>query len=111
MSKTAVITGASAGIGARFAKLLGREGYDVVLVARNENRLKETAEELKNEFGVECEILVADLSTDQGCKLVEVRVSDPQRPIDVLINNAGFGIRDSFPRRLAKAFAVPGTTP
>ena len=91
-----MITGASAGIGARFAKLLGREGYDVVLVARNENRLKETAEELKNEFGVECEILVADLSTDQGCKLVEVRVSDPQRPIDVLINNAGFGIRDSF---------------
>ncbi len=91
-----MITGASAGIGARFARLLGREGYNLVLVARDENRLKETAKELQNEFGVECEILVADLSTDQGCMLVEERVSDPQRPIDVLINNAGFGIRDSF---------------
>jgi short-subunit dehydrogenase len=98
MSKTAVITGASAGIGARFARLLGREGYDLVLVARDENRLMETAEELKKEFGIESEILVADLSTEQGCKLVEERVSDPEKPIDVLINNAGFGIRDSFQR-------------
>jgi len=96
MSKTAVITGASAGIGGSFARLLGREGYDLVLVARDENRLKETAEELKNEFGVDCEVLVADLSTEQGCTLVEERVSDPNRPIDVLINNAGFGIRESF---------------
>jgi len=96
MSKTAVITGASAGIGSRFAKLLGREGYNMVLVARDANRLKIAAAELENEFGVECEILVADLSTEQGCKLVEERVSDPQRPIDVLINNAGFGIGDSF---------------
>ena len=91
-----MITGASAGIGGRFAKLLGREGYDLVLVARDESRLRATAEELKNEFGVECEILVADLSTEQGCRLVEERVCDPQRPIDVLINNAGFGIRESF---------------
>ncbi len=96
MAKTAVITGASAGIGRRFAKLLGREGYDLVLVARDENRLKEAAEELKTEFGTVCEILVADLSTELGCKSVEGRVSDPQRPIDVLINNAGFGLRESF---------------
>lgn len=96
MSKTAVITGASAGIGARFARLLAREGYDLVLVARDEDRLKETAEELSKEFGIDCEILVADLSTEQGCKTVEERVSDPERPVDVLINNAGFGIRESF---------------
>lgn len=96
MSKSALITGASAGIGGRFADLLGAKGYDLVLVARDENRLKETAEKLRNENGIHCEILVADLSTPQGCKLVETRVSDPARPIDVLINNAGFGIKESF---------------
>ena len=91
-----MITGASAGIGAQFAKLLGREGYDLVLVARDETRLIATAEELNSEFGIKCEILVADLSTEPGCKLVEERVSDAERPIDVLINNAGFGLRESF---------------
>lgn len=91
-----MITGASAGIGGSFARLLGREGYDLVLVARNENRLKDTAEALQKQFSIKCEVLVADLSTEQGCKLVEARVCDPQRPIDVLINNAGFGIRESF---------------
>lgn len=91
-----MITGASAGIGGSFARLLGREGYDLVLVARNENRLNETAEALQKQFSIKCEVLVADLSTEQGCKLVEARVCDPQRPIDILINNAGFGIRESF---------------
>lgn len=98
MSKTALITGASAGIGGRFARLLAREGYDLVLVARDETRLRETAGALEKEFGIRCEILVADLSTDIGTKLVEDRVSDSERPIDVLINNAGFGIRESFLR-------------
>ncbi len=96
MSKTALITGASAGIGWRFANLLAREGYDLVLVARNETRLRETADALEKEFGTGCEILVADLSTDKGTKSVEERVSNAERPIDVLINNAGFGIRESF---------------
>lgn len=96
MSKTALITGASAGIGWRFANLLAREGYDLVLVARDETRLRETADALEKEFGTRCEILVADLSTDEGTKSAEERVSDAERPIDVLINNAGFGIRESF---------------
>lgn len=96
MTKTALITGASSGIGGRFARLLAREGYDLVLVARDESRLVETAEVLRKEFETECEILVADLSTEQGSKSVEERVSNPERPIDVLINNAGFGIRESF---------------
>ena len=96
MSKTALITGASAGIGGRFARLLAREGYDVVLVARDENRLNQSATELEREFGIKAEVLVADLSTEEGSALVEERVADPSRPIDVLINNAGFGIRESF---------------
>lgn len=96
MTKTALITGASAGLGGRFARLLAREGYDLILVARDEDRLKETADALKKEFGTKCEILVADLSAEQGTKSVEERVSDLERPIDVLINNAGFGLRESF---------------
>jgi short-subunit dehydrogenase len=96
MNKTAVITGASAGIGARFARLLAGKSYDLVLVARDKNRLMATATELEKEFGIKCEVLVADLSTEHGCKSVEDRVSDQERPIDVLINNAGFGIRESF---------------
>ena len=98
MSKTAVITGASAGIGGRFARLLASKGYDLVLVARDESRLTATATELEKEFGIKCEILIADLSTERGSKSVEDRVSDQERPIDVLINNAGFGIRESFLR-------------
>jgi len=96
MSKTALVTGATAGIGGSFARLLAREGYDLVLVARDESRLSQTAQALKKEFGVNCEVLRADLSTEQGSKLVEERVSDASSPIDVLINNAGFGIRESF---------------
>ncbi len=91
-----MITGASAGIGRSFAQLLASKGYDLVLVARDENRLAQTAKELAKEFGIRSEILVADLSTDEGSKSVEDRVSDPARPIEVLINNAGFGIRDNF---------------
>jgi short-subunit dehydrogenase len=96
MNKTAVITGASAGIGGRFARLLASKGYDLVLVARDENRLTATATELEKEFGIRAEILGADLSTELGSKSVEDRVSDQEKPIDVLINNAGFGIRESF---------------
>ena len=96
MSKTALITGASAGIGGRFARLLAREGYDLILVARDEARLRDTADGLEREFKIACEILVADLSTVEGSKSVEERISDSTRPVDVLINNAGFGIRENF---------------
>lgn len=96
MSKTALITGASAGIGGRFANLLAREGYDLVLVARDATRLRETADVLESAFAIKCEILVADLATEAGTKSVEELVGDAERPIEVLINNAGFGIRESF---------------
>lgn len=96
MSKTALVTGASAGIGRRFARLLAKEGYNLVLVGRDEGRLIETSDALTKEFGITAEVLRADLSTEDGTELVEDRVSDPGRPVDVLINNAGFGIRESF---------------
>lgn len=96
MSKTALVTGATAGIGASFARLLASKGYDLILVARNEARLHENAQLLKAEFGVTSEILRADLANTQELKLVENRIKSATNPIDVLINNAGFGIKKSF---------------
>lgn len=96
MNKTALVTGASAGIGSSFARHLAREGYDLILVARDGARLIETARKLEAEFGISTEILKADLSLVDELKIVEDRVSEVDRPIDVLINNAGFGIRESF---------------
>lgn len=96
MKKTALITGATAGIGAKFAHLLAKEGFNLVLVARDETRLHETARILTEEYGIGCEVLRADLSTDSGCELIAERLSRSAEPIEVLINNAGFGLRDSF---------------
>lgn len=96
MSKTALVTGATAGIGASFARFLASKGYDLVLVARDEARLRESAQVLKAEFGVTSEILRADLANTQELKLVEDRIKSATNPIDVLINNAGFGIKESF---------------
>lgn len=96
MSKTALVTGATAGIGASFARFLASKGYDLVLVARDEARLQESAQMLKAEFGVTSEILRADLANIQELKLVEDRIKSATNPIDVLINNAGFGIKESF---------------
>ncbi len=96
MSKTALITGASAGIGASFARLLAGEGYDLVLVARDEIRLAESGRVLESEFRIKTEVLRADLSLSEDLMRVETRLQEIERPIDVLINNAGFGIRKSF---------------
>lgn len=96
MNKTALVTGATAGIGASFARLLASKGYDLVLVARDEARLHDSAQILKTDFGVSSEILRADLSSSEELKLVEDRITSVTNPIDVLINNAGFGINKSF---------------
>ena len=92
----ALVTGASAGIGESFARYLVEHGHDLVIVARDENRLRERAEKWKASFGVEVEVLPADLSTHEGLERVESRLRDESRPIEVLINNAGFGINKPF---------------
>ncbi len=92
----ALVTGATAGIGESFCRLLASKGYDLVLVARNEARLEERAKELRAKYSIGVEILAADLSLPEQLAKVEARVQDTKEPIEVLINNAGFGIKESF---------------
>ena len=83
-------------MGAEFARQLAACGHDLVLVARDEGRLADAAGELgaKHEVGVE--VLAADLLTDEGAARVAERVADRDRPVDVLVNNAGMGTYRPF---------------
>jgi len=90
----ALITGATAGIGAAFARQLAAEGHELVLVARRGELLRSLAAELP----VPVETLVADLSTTAGAEAVAARLADPARPVDLLVNNAGRSLNRSFLR-------------
>ena len=93
---TALVTGPTAGIGRGFADAFARKGFDLVLVARDEARLREVADELSAAYGVSCEILVADLAQRSDTDRVAARLADDDRPVTALVNNAGFGIRAAF---------------
>ena len=92
----ALITGASAGLGREFATQLARDGYDLVLVARDSGRLEELARELNERFGAKSEVLCADLAMDDDVTRVVERID--RSPIDLLVNNAGFGTKGSLAR-------------
>ncbi len=92
----ALITGASAGLGAEFARQLAARGADLVLVARTEAPLKRLSDELRNEHGVSVELIIADLALDADVERVAVRLQDRTAPVDLLINNAGFGLPLQF---------------
>ena len=94
MAQWALVTGASVGIGESFTRLLASKGYNIVLVARDEVRLHDRAAGLREKYGVQTFVLPADLATKGGVKLVEKYIQTYE--IDVLINNAGFGLNKAF---------------
>jgi short-subunit dehydrogenase len=91
---TALITGASVGIGAAFARRLAADGLRLVLVSRDGERLGAAAEEYRKRYGVQTEVLLADLATDDGLGAVEDRL---RSGVDLLVNNAGFAHPAAFP--------------
>ncbi|CAL8974332.1 hypothetical protein CELL_01761 [Cellulomonas sp. T2.31MG-18] len=92
----ALVTGASAGLGLEFAWQLATARHDVVLVARDEDRLRRLAAQLEAAAGVRAEVLVADLSVRADLERVADRLRDDERPVGLLVNNAGFGLAQEF---------------
>lgn len=93
---TALITGASAGLGAEFARQLAARGHHLVLVARDRARLEQTAADLEQRYGTTAEVLPADLTDDAGVAAVVGRLRDATRPVTVLVNNAGSSLLRDF---------------
>lgn len=92
----ALVTGASAGIGEAFAEHLAGLGHDLVITARDKARLEERAARWSDSYGVQVEVIAADLATAEGMRRIEMRLENKSRPIEVLINNAGFGLNKGF---------------
>jgi short-subunit dehydrogenase len=94
--RTALVTGASAGIGAAFARKLAAEGYNLILVARREDRLRQLCEELAGQYPNRYEKIVADLSDPSAPGQVFTTCHELGMPVDFLVNNAGFGGDEMF---------------
>lgn len=93
---TALVTGASSGLGKEFAHLLAKQGYTIVLLARREDALKRLASTLKEQYRVNTHVMVKDLSVPGAAKEVHNELKSKQLYVDVLINNAGFGDYQAF---------------
>ena len=89
MKRTALVTGASAGLGVEFSRQLAQRGYDLLLVARREDRLREVASELTHEFGIQVTIRTADLSQPAAPRELASFAREEGLAIDCLVNNAG----------------------
>ncbi len=94
--KTALVTGASSGIGAEFVRELSRRGMNVILVARSEERMVSLAQEIRQQFSVRAEIITADLRLESSVQEVSQAVSKLGLTVDLLVNNAGFMTHGAF---------------
>ncbi|HSK90756.1 MAG TPA: SDR family oxidoreductase [Euzebyales bacterium] len=92
----ALVTGASSGIGEAFAQQLAARRSNLVLVARDGERLEKLAVALRGAHGVTVDVLPADLTTDDGTRAVRERLEDDAEPVDLLVNNAGVGTSGAF---------------
>jgi len=93
---TALITGPTAGIGRAFADAYAARGFDLLLVSRDKARLQQVADAVTRAYGVSAEVLPADLSDRDDVERVALRLGDTDRPVDALVNNAGFGLARWF---------------
>jgi uncharacterized protein len=92
----ALVTGASSGIGAAFARALAARGDDLVIVARDETRLDDLAGRLEKEHGTNVEVVATDLTSKKGVAVVEARLESAEPAVDLLVNNAGMGTYGKF---------------
>ena len=96
MNKTALITGASEGIGLEFAKIFAKEKYDLVITARNETKLNELANDIKNKSDVNVRVVVKDLSKQNAGEEIFNKLKNENIVADILVNNAGLGMFDNY---------------
>src|SRR5688500_2938586 len=94
--KTALVTGASSGIGKAFAELLAEQGYALVLIARRGDRLEELAAALHQRHGVDAQSIVADLAEPNASAAITAELQRRRLTIDLLVNNAGYGVSGSY---------------
>lgn len=94
--KTALITGASSGIGYEFTKLFARDGYNLVLVARSEQQLQKLADELREKHGIAVEVIAKDLSNANTPDEIFAELQQESLTVDALVNNAGFATYGKF---------------
>jgi uncharacterized protein len=96
MKRTALITGASSGIGEAFAEVFAAEGFDLAIVARRENRLQAVAEQLRLKYGARVDVFVLDLSKQDACEQLTAQLAARGIQVDALVNNAGYGVPGSY---------------
>jgi len=94
--RAALVTGASAGIGTELARVFAANGFDLVLTARRAERLQQLAQELENEHSIRARVIVADLADPQAPARLFAATREDGRHIDVLVNNAGYGVPGYF---------------
>ncbi len=94
--QTVLVTGASSGIGLELAKAFAQQGYSVVLLARNQQALEQLAQSLRSQYKVGAEVLVADLRQPDAAAQVAQELARRGLQVDVLVNNAGFGVLGAF---------------